>query len=648
MDKNNFRIAAFFAVIKDYLLISAGAAVVITGSYFVIFSKSPSDKAKTAEETSVEAETEQNSSENSSKSTNERGNIYLQGNKEKFSKNEFNSDNKIEKKEVKDPNIGKTAFGKIEVKGGTVEGSAGDVKNNKINTSISDTGSISGRILLEESYYHEGTTVTLRQDKVELTAKTNEKGEYVFLMIPVGTYVLNAKADEYYPVYKEGVVLAKNAGLKTGDIVLKPNFDIAYPRITRGKPERGALDVQIPNAFDLSGLETGNTNLFLVYDFSKPMEKDSVEKAVVITPSIRRSFSWVGSRRFIIKCDTLSADNPIKPEMQYKVEFKETAMAIDGKKLVKPAPFTFTTGGLKFLGSAPADGKFHPPSNKILEFYFNFPLDKNSVSAENIVLHPGLKGRLSLRDIRENQITFSADKFLPADTAFTVALKKDIKSDTGVSLGRDLIVKFNTEPLKVMTTWPKDEEKNILTSGFPYVFFNSNVKKETVEKAISIKPDITAELVWKIDDTNIEYCILKHKPYFNVSTEYIINIADTVTDLYDKKLIEPYKFKFKTESCRVSYLQPIEGSMNVEPNAEVKIIFNTIMNHEETEKHVSIDPKTDVVFLWSSPDNYDILSITPKKGWEPHSSCIFRVSKAAKGKNGEGLIKDYKGLIYIK
>jgi len=180
------------------------------------------------------------------------------------------------------------------------------------------------------------------------------------------------------------------------------------------------------------------------------------------------------------------------------------------------------------------------------------------------------------------------------------------------------------------------------------VFFNSNVKKETVEKAISIKPDITAELVWKIDDTNIEYCILKHKPYFNVSTEYIINIADTVTDLYDKKLIEPYKFKFKTESCRVSYLQPIEGSMNVEPNAEVKIIFNTIMNHEETEKHVSIDPKTDVVFLWSSPDNYDILSITPKKGWEPHSSCIFRVSKAAKGKNGEGLIKDYKGLIYIK
>ena len=252
------------------------------------------------------------------------------------------------------------------------------------------------------------------------------------------------------------------------------------------------------------------------------------------------------------------------------------------------------------------------------------------------------------KDNKENQISFTAEKFLPSDTAFTVTLKKDLKGGTGGTLGADVIVNFTTEPLKVMTTWPKDEEKNILTSGFPYVFFNSNVKKETVEKAISLKPDITAELVWKIDDTNIEYCIMKHKPYFNVSTEYTINIADSVVDLYDKKLKEPYKFKFKTESCRVSYMQPGEGSMNVDPKSGIKIIFNTVMNHEETEKFVSIEPKTEVVFLWSSPDNYDILNIEAKNGWEPHSSYIFRVAKVAQGKNGESLIKDFKGVIYIK
>ncbi|MFH1075176.1 MAG: Ig-like domain-containing protein [Candidatus Firestonebacteria bacterium] len=426
------------------------------------------------------------------------------------------------------------------------------------------------------------------------------------------------------------------------------SFDAVCPRITRSKPERGAVDVMIPNTFGISGLEAGNTNLFLVFDFSKPMEKESVEKAVVITPFAGRSFSWMGARRLIVKCDALADENPIKPNTQYKVEFKEGPAAIDGKKLVKPKPFIFSTGGLKFIGSSLAAAKLHPPSNKTLEFYFNFPVDKRSVSASNIVIYPGLKGRLELGDNKENQINFIADRFFPSDTAFSVTLKKGLKGKTGAALGADVAVNFTTEPLKVIITWPKDEDNNILTSGFPYIFFNSEVKKEAVEKAISIKPDITAELAWKTDDTNMEYCILKHKPYFNASTEYVININDSITDLYGKKLKEPYKFRFKTESCRVSCMQPAEGSVNVAPKSGIKIIFNTIMNQEETEKFISIEPKADVVFLWNSPDNYDILNIEARNGWESHASYIFRVAKEAKGKNGESLTKDFKGIIYIK
>ncbi|OGF47917.1 MAG: hypothetical protein A2452_09455 [Candidatus Firestonebacteria bacterium RIFOXYC2_FULL_39_67] len=648
MKNNSFNIAVFFAAIKDYILIAAVAAVIITGSYFVIFSKSTSEKAESSGESTSEDSSGSASLETPVRNTNEDRKIYYPENKNQFGSNKFNPDSKVERKDIKTQSVEKGTFEKTEVKSGVPEGSAADITGTKGSYSVSETGSISGRALLEESYYHEGSTVIIRQDKVEIAVKTNEKGEFSFMMVPVGSYKLLAKAEEYYPVAKEGVKVEKNKNQKLGDIILKPDFDTAYPRITRSKPERGALDVQIPNTFGISELEAGNTNMFMAFDFSKPMDKDSVEKAVIITPVVRFSVSWVGSRRLIVKCDTLAEENPIKPNTQYKVSFKEGAVAIDGKKLVKAEPFTFTTGGMKFIGSVPADSKLHSPSNRSLEFYFNFPVDKNSVTPSNIIVYPGLKGRLLLKDNKENQISFTAEKFLPSDTAFTVTLKKDLKGGTGGTLGADVIVNFTTEPLKVMTTWPKDEEKNILTSGFPYVFFNSNVKKETVEKAISLKPDITAELVWKIDDTNIEYCIMKHKPYFNVSTEYTINIADSVVDLYDKKLKEPYKFKFKTESCRVSYMQPGEGSMNVDPKSGIKIIFNTVMNHEETEKFVSIEPKTEVVFLWSSPDNYDILNIEAKNGWEPHSSYIFRVAKVAQGKNGESLIKDFKGVIYIK
>ena len=648
MKKPILNIALFIAFLKDYSLIAFVAAGIIAGSYFVIFSSPSEEKSTPAEETAVQRESDTNSSASEGQTASGSGNIYLPWNKDELGKGKFNMDTKVDKKDFKDPNLGKGVYGKTDIKGGANEGSASDIKGGKINTAMAEAGSLSGRVLLEESFFHEGTTVILTRNSVEIPAKTNEKGEFSFAMIPTGTYKLLAKAEEYYPVTKEGVSVGKNSNIKLGDIVLKPNFDVAYPRITRSKPERGAVDVQVPNNFGISGLEAGNTNLFVVFDFSKPMEKDTVEKAIVILPYMRHSFSWIGVRRLVMKCDTAADENPLKPDTQYKIEFKESAVAIDGKKLVKHEPFVFTTGGLKFMGSSPAGGKLHPPSDKSLQFYFNFPVDKTAVTAANFVLAPAIKGRLALRDNKDNQINFTADKFFPTDTNFTVTLKKDIKARGGETLGTDVAVKFATEPLKVMTTWPKDDEKNILTSGFPYVFFNSNVKKESVEKAISIKPEITAELVWKIDDTNIEYCILKHKPYFNVSTDYVINISDDVTDLYDKKLKEPHKFRFKTESCRVSYMQPPEGSMNVEPKAEIKIIFNTIMNHQETEKYVSIEPKKDVVFLWSSPDNYDILNIEAKNGWEPHTSYVFRVAKAAKGKNGESLVKDFKGVIYIK
>lgn len=512
----------------------------------------------------------------------------------------------------------------------------------------SGKGSVFGKILLVESYFHEGSTVVLRSDRMELTARTNEKGEYRFIMVPAGIYRLLAKADKYSSAIKESIAVGKNSSVKLGNIVLKPAYDSVYPEIVRSKPKRGAKYVQIPNTLGMGGLDAGTTMLYLSFDFTKPMNKSSVEKAVIFTPFTWRTFSWVGDRRLLIKCDSLAKENPLKPATEYKIEFSEGAAAIDGEKLVKIEPFVFTTGGLKAVASTPAaNSKSHSPVNTNFEFFFNFPLEESSVNGTNISIFPGIQGKISLKKDKGNIIIFTADSILPAATACAVTFKKELRTRSGEKLGTDMRINFTTEPLKVYDSWPKEGDNNIKTSGFPYIFFNSKVSKESAAKAISLEPEVATEFVWKKDAANTEYCILKHKQYYNANTEYTVRIADSLTDLYGKKLSKAYKFNFKTEPCKVFRMDPAEESRKLQVNEGIKIYFNALMNQKVTENYITLEPREDITFIWSTLDNYDIVSIEAKNGWKPRSSYTVKISKAAKGKNGKSLSRDFKSVFSV-
>ena len=476
------------------------------------------------------------------------------------------------------------------------------------------------------------------------------------MLIALGVTVLIVVA---YLVFFFNLPSGENKGAKSvsasisGENTIQNRLDgqktvVSAPMILGNKPERGAFGVKVPNNFGMKELNPGNTKLFLTYEFSEPMDKTSVEKGLVITPFVSRSYSWLENRKLIVKFDSLAAENPLKPATLYTLDFKFGFAAGVGRKLVKTEPFTFTTGGLEFTGSFPGYSKAQALSNNSFELYFNFPVDKSSVSSSNISIYPEIKGRLTVNEILKNQIIFTAENMLPSDTSFTVTVKKDLKAEKGAAIGRESITKFYTEPLRILTTWPKNGEKNIKTGAFPYVFFNGNVMKKTFEKATVFDPPVAADFVWKADDNGVEYCIIKPKMHFNIDTEYTLNIAGSVADSYDKKIKQPCKLKFTTESCRVSSLEPFDGSVNVDPKSEIKIIFNTPMNHEETEKHISIEPKAEVVFLWRLADNYDILIIQPKKSWQRHFGYIIKVGKDAGAKSGEKLKKEFYGIVYIK
>jgi hypothetical protein len=94
-------------------------------------------------------------------------------------------------------------------------------------------------------------------------------------------------------------------------------------------------------------------------------------------------------------------------------------------------------------------------------------------------------------------------------------------------------------------------------------------------------------------------------------------------------------------------MDPAEESRKLQVNEGIKIYFNALMNQKVTENYITLEPREDTTFIWSTLDNYDIVSIEAKNGWKPRSSYTVKISKAAKGKNGKSLSRDFKSVFSV-
>jgi len=509
-------------------------------------------------------------------------------------------------------------------------------------------GSISGTAVLQDSQFNEGICISL--EKTGYSTYTDERGRYSLQFLPPGNYTLVASMPEYISEKRENITVSTGE-LKVAEIVLKPNFDVTYPKIIRVKPERNSKNVPVPNSSGISGIEKeiGRTGLCICLDFSKPMNRESVEKNISFEPPLKCTFQWIGNRRVILKTHTSLPIDPLKLNTQYKILFKGEVLSIDGKKMLDTTPIEFTTGGFKVVETNPKNNSNnHAPNNKLFEIFFNSPVDRTIVNNETFIISPNIEGKINFSDTNLNYLSYSSIKNLPSDTKYVITLKKDIKDVYGVSMEEDFNLTFLTAPLKITNVWPKDNDKNVLTSSYPYIFFNATVDRDSFKKAFTISPEIKGDFVWSVDKNGEEYCNFVHSDYFNTNTIYKINISDDVVDVYGKKMQKPYSFSFKTELPRVSYMRPDSGTIDVGTNEEIKLIFNTLMDRQETLKFVSISPQEDVLFHWGSEKNYDILSIEPKHKWKSHSRYTFVVSSKAKDLNGNEMSSEFKGEIFTR
>jgi len=132
------------------------------------------------------------------------------------------------------------------------------------------------------------------------------------------------------------------------------------------------------------------------------------------------------------------------------------------------------------------------------------------------------------------------------DTTYQVIISGDIAEVGGSTLGKDSIFTFISEPIQVTYTYPHNDQYYIGLLPDILVRFNNFIDEGTIEEALSVTPEAVYE-IYSYQNDEYSYFYLNVTAGLQSKTEYNVEISTALTDIYGKRLKEPYSFRFVTQ-----------------------------------------------------------------------------------------------------
>jgi len=176
----------------------------------------------------------------------------------------------------------------------------------------------------------------------------------------------------------------------------------------------------------------------LVVQFKEPMDNQSVQNALKITPNTPGIYSWPQEDRL-----EFFPENKWLINTSYRIDLAKSAKSLAGGTLSGEFSHSFTTiGPLKVLNSTPPDKTQAVSVSSVITLTFDQPPNQDSV-ANNLTLSPFVPGNISWD---EHKIIYSPSTPLEKNTRYTVRLKSGTESLYGQSQASEYTFSFQTIP----------------------------------------------------------------------------------------------------------------------------------------------------------------------------------------------------------
>ena len=424
-----------------------------------------------------------------------------------------------------------------------------------------NTGSIVGVVLQKSS----GAKVFIRQatliDSVVIDPNT---GIFRFDGVILGNYNISIEADLFGITWIYNVEVIPDGSTYVGEVSLSTS-----PNEIRSFYPVDESEIVFDRRF---------SRITISVEFSKPMDRESVEAAFSTDPPSEGIFYWGtfaagetpnyywddavratdagGTITTYSKINSFTyrmAQKDGYTDTTYTIRLAETATDTAGNPMRFPLEYKFSTVQSSQTQNAiltqPEHGAIYvnPLSNTSLYIYFPRRMDPAMTEAA-ISISPSTDVTFLWPEAQQLKIFTGGPLY--AETTYTITVDASAEDLDGIPLGEDFTFSFETAGLEVTNTYPQNGEIFVDRNEPVQMYFNSYMDLSSVQNAFTIHPAINGSFQRGTKHSTSTKNAITFTPGSNYqkNTKYTVTISIAAKDFHGTALMEPYTFTFVTSS----------------------------------------------------------------------------------------------------
>lgn len=322
-------------------------------------------------------------------------------------------------------------------------------------------GALSGAIVLPESG-PDARTISVSLAGTGYSGITDQAGEFMLENIPAGDYDLVVEAEGYEAISVPAIVEPGEIA-DLGEIGLEVTLD--PPRVLETNPANGARGVMVRSRTQLT------------IRFSKPMDRDSVKRALTIEPRVSYR-SYMGNEHPRSNDRTLMVELmgevptlPVLFGQRYRVMVSDQAEDEDGLPMESPFEMTFTTAGPALVDWEPKDGAIDVgvDLNRSVRFRLNDRLAPDTDLSRYVRIRPRIEPQPRLQATYDTATGWTEIRIFSiweAEETYRVTLDRGLKNVNGARFENlPQTITFRTAPLVPIVPLRVDDLRDIPSRG---------------------------------------------------------------------------------------------------------------------------------------------------------------------------------------
>lgn len=317
------------------------------------------------------------------------------------------------------------------------------------------------------------------------------------------------------------------------------------------------MSPEVKSVSPSAGEDVGTTNVSIRIQFSKAMDKSTVESSFSLTKSGTYSgkmeglFSWENETTVTFKPFSDQIDFP----QEYSLEITSTAKDLDGNVLVRShySRFTVLSSQLRpeIVSSYPLAEATNISVLSSITLAFNLALDEGP-TRNAFSLTPSLEGNLQ---VQSNLLIYQPNTRMEPGKYYTIKVDKSARSTSGSLLNNPLSISFFTGAdltLPVLLTVGTNQGGSPITNGQKnvektvsalYLDFNTPMDKDALAQGLTFAPNTSYYLDW----LSVSNVAVRFWNTLLPSTNYSFTLASTVKSLSGWALTNHEPFRFTTD-----------------------------------------------------------------------------------------------------